>query len=82
MTLSRADIEEHIIASVEAFGLSGHPVDLETPMDELGIDLPDLVEITDVARQRWGLQMTTDELDDVDTVGEMVDLISSKAGVS
>jgi acyl carrier protein len=78
MTVARTDIEEQVIASVEALGLSGHPIDLSTRMDDLGIDLPDLVEITDVAKVRWGVQMTTDELDDAETVSDMVEAISRK----
>jgi acyl carrier protein len=82
MSATREDIQEQIIASVEAFGISGHPIDLDTQMDDLGIDVPDLVEITDLAKYRWGIEMTTDDLDSAETVGQMVDFISGKAGLS
>ena len=81
MTFSRADIAELIIAAVESLGLSGHPIDLDTRLVDLGIDLPDLVELTNVSQVRWGLEMTTDELDSAETVGEIVDRISGEAGV-
>jgi acyl carrier protein len=75
-----AEIERRVVSSIEAFGISGHTVGLSTSIDDLGIDAPDLVEIADLAKQEWGVDIATDAFDGASTVGDLVDVISSRAG--
>jgi acyl carrier protein len=80
MRPSQAEIERRVLFSVEAFGVSGHAVGLSTSIDDLGIDAPDLVEITDLAKQEWGIDIATDAFDGASTVGDLVGVISSRVG--
>ena len=66
-------IEQRIIETIDGLGLSAAAVERDTSLDELGIDLPDMVEIVDVVQREFGICVTTDQLDASTTVGELVD---------
>lgn len=75
MSVERAEVEREVVGALEALGLSGHPVTVETSIEELAIDLPDLVELCDLVRQRWGAELSTADLEGAGTVSEVVDII-------
>jgi acyl carrier protein len=78
MSVTREEIEQEVVRSVEAFGLSDEPVTMATSVEDLALDLPDLVELSNLARQRWHLELSPDELDPAETVNDVVEIICAR----
>jgi acyl carrier protein len=79
MTISREELVGELMAAVGSLALSDQPIEEGTTLEALGIDLPDLVELADEAHRRWQVEISADDLDGADTVGELVSRIVARA---
>ena len=76
-------------------GLGGHPavydalaelgpdrdqITLEATWEELDVDSLDLAELSQVVEEQFGVRLKGDDVAQIKTVGEAVDLIVAKAG--
>jgi acyl carrier protein len=75
---STPEVERTLFEAIASFGPDIEDVRREATLEELDIDSLDLVELSQVAEETWGVQLTSDHIKDLKTVGDAVDLIASK----
>jgi acyl carrier protein len=64
-----------VITCLAALGFGEDDIARDTTFATLALDPPDLVELAEVVRSRWGVVLMLDELDEMPTVGELIDRI-------
>ena len=52
----------------------------DATFDQLDVDSLDLVELAQVVEDEFGVELQADDVKDLKTVGEAVDLVVAKAG--
>lgn len=77
-TATPADIEARVMEAIESFGPAA-PVTREATFEELDIDSLDLVELAQVAEEDYGVELKSEDLKDLKSVGGAVDLIVERA---
>jgi acyl carrier protein len=72
-------VEEKLFAALKEMGAEGE-VTREATFDQLDVDSLDLVELAQVVEDEFGVELRGDDVKDLKTVGEAVDLVVAKAG--
>ena len=72
-------IEEGLIEALATMGPERDQITREATFEELDIDSLDLVELLQIAEERYGVQLNPDEAKDIKTVGAAIDLVASRA---
>lgn len=72
----RDDVERSIIQAVQALIGREAAVDERTTLAELGIDSFGLVELAISLEQTWAIELRPDDYDAVQTVGDLVALVT------
>ncbi len=79
MTDASQDILDGIRTHLEGRGLDGNKVRMDAHLGEdLDLDSLDTVELTLGLEKRFGVEIPDEDLADVETVGQVVELILSK----
>jgi acyl carrier protein len=78
-TATPAEIEARVIEAIESFGPAGS-VTREATFEELDIDSLDLVELAQVAEEDYGVELKSEDLKGLSSVGGAIDLIVERAG--
>ena len=52
----------------------------QVSLEDLDIDSLDLVELAQIVEDEYGVELRGDDVKDVKTVGEVIDLVVTKAG--
>jgi acyl carrier protein len=52
----------------------------EATLESLDVDSLDLVELAQIVEDEYGVELKGDDVKDVKTVGEVIDLVVAKAG--
>ncbi len=72
-------IEERLIELIASFGPDREDVKREASLEELDVDSLDLVELGQVAEEEFGVRLEMDDIKDIKTVGEAIDLVVARA---
>lgn len=72
-------VESKLFAALKEMGAEGE-VSREATFDQLDVDSLDLVELAQVVEDEFGVELRGDDVKDLRTVGEAVDLVVAKAG--
>ena len=72
-------VEEKLFAALKEMGAEGE-VTREATFDVLDVDSLDLVELAQVVEDEFGVELQGDDVKDLKTVGEAIDLVVAKAG--
>ena len=72
-------VESRLFAALKEMGAEGE-VSREATFDQLDVDSLDLVELAQVVEDEFGVELRGDDVKDLRTVGEAVDLVVAKAG--
>ena len=79
--MQRAEIESEIIRIVaDSRGLDVTGITGDTRLDSLDIESLDIVVIVHEIEDRWKLEVPNDALNDITTVGDIVQAVSEKTG--
>ena len=75
-----SDIEQRVKKIVaEQLGVAEDEIKLESSfVDDLGADSLDLFELIMAFEEEYGIEIPTDELESIETVGDVMEFISSK----
>lgn len=65
--------------ALEQFGIDRDQITLEAPLEELDINSLDVVELGQIVREEFGVQLAPDDVTELKTVGDVVDLVASRA---
>ena len=79
-TVTPEAVEARVIEALASFGPDVDQVTREATFEELDIDSLDLVELAQIVEDEYGVELKGDDVKDVKTVGEVIDLVVAKAG--
>ena len=72
-------VEEKVVETIVSFGPPEDTVSRGATFEELDVDSLDLVEIAQVIEEEFGVALKGDDVKDIKTVGEAIDLVVSRA---
>lgn len=77
---SPESVEKVIYDGLVELGTERSELSREASLEDLDIDSLDLVELAQIVEDEFGVELRGDDVKDVKTVGEVIDLVVSKAG--
>ena len=78
-TATTESVEEKLFAALTEMGAEGE-VTRDATFEQLDVDSLDLVELAQVVEDEFGVELGGDDVKDLKTVGEAIDLVVAKAG--
>lgn len=79
-TATPQSIEETIIESLVTFGADADAINRDATLEAIDIDSLDLVELTQVVEETYGIDLEGADFKSIKTVGDVVDLVVAKVG--
>ena len=73
-------VEKTIYDGLVELGTERGDLTREATLESLDVDSLDLVELAQIVEDEFGVELRGDDVKDVKTVGEVIDLVVSKAG--
>jgi acyl carrier protein len=71
-------VESRVIETLASFGPDADQITRESTFEELDIDSLDLVELAQVVEDEYGVVLKGEDMKDLRTVGDSIDLIVSR----
>ena len=78
--VSTESVEKTIYDGLVELGTERDDLTREATLESLDVDSLDLVELAQIVEDEFGVELRGDDVKDVKTVGEVIDLVVSKAG--
>jgi acyl carrier protein len=78
--VSSENVEKTIYDGLVELGTERDDLNREATLESLDIDSLDLVELAQIVEDEYGVELKGDDVKDVKTVGEVIDLVVAKAG--
>lgn len=72
-------VEQTIYDGLNELGTDRSALSREASLEDLDIDSLDLVELAQIVEDTYGVELRGDDVKDVKTVGEVIDLVVAKA---
>jgi len=72
-------VEATVIDTIVGFGPEAGTVTRGATFEQLDVDSLDLVELAQVIEDEFGIALKGDDVKDIKTVGELIDLVVSRA---
>jgi acyl carrier protein len=69
-----------VVETLASFGPDADQITRDATFEELDIDSLDLVELAQIVEDEYGVVLKGDDMKELRTVGDAIDLIVSKAG--
>jgi acyl carrier protein len=76
--VTREQVEARVVEAIESFGPEGD-VTPDATFEGLDVDSLDLVELAQIAEEEFGVKLEADDMKQMTTVGDAVDLIAGRA---
>ncbi len=74
------NVEKVIFDGLVELGTERDQLSREASLEDLDVDSLDLVDLAQIVEDEFGVELRGDDVKDVKTVGEVIDLVVSKAG--
>jgi acyl carrier protein len=78
--VSIENVEQTIFDGLVELGTERGRLSREATLEDLDVDSLDLVELAQIVEDEYGVELRGDDVKDVKTVGEVIDLVVAKAG--
>jgi acyl carrier protein len=78
--VSGENVEKTIYDGLVELGTERDQLSREADLESLDVDSLDLVELAQIVEDEFGVELRGDDVKDVKTVGEVIDLVVTKAG--
>jgi acyl carrier protein len=78
-TVSKEQIEERVFKALEEFGAEPDQINRDAEFEALDVDSLDLVELAQIVEDDYGVQLKGEDMENLKTVGQAVDLVVAKA---
>jgi acyl carrier protein len=75
---STDQIEKTIYTTLEQFGAEPSALRRDATLEELDVDSLDLVELAQVIEDEYKVEVTSQDVQNVKTVGDVIDLVASR----
>ena len=73
-------VEKTIADALPQFGVDPSEISREASFEQLEVDSLDLAEISQILEEEYGVQLKGDDMKRIETVGDAIDLVVSRAG--
>ena len=77
--VSNDAVEKTIFDGLKEIGTEGE-ITRDATFEDLDVDSLDLVELAQIVEEEFGVELDGDAVKDVKTVGDVIDLVVSRAG--
>jgi acyl carrier protein len=77
--ITKEQVQERVVEALASFGPEADQITLEATFEELDIDSLDLVELAQIVEDDYGVVLKGEDMKDLKTVGDAVDLITARA---
>jgi acyl carrier protein len=78
-TTTPAQIESRVVEALASFGPDVSQINRDATFEELDIDSLDLVELAQIVEDEYGVVLKGEDMKELKTVGDAIDLIASRA---
>jgi acyl carrier protein len=78
--ITTEQVEARVVDALASFGPDKSQITRSSTFEELDIDSLDLVELAQIVEDEYGVELKGDDVKDVKTVGEVIDLVVAQAG--
>jgi acyl carrier protein len=78
--VSTENVEKTIYDGLVELGTERDALSREATLEDLDVDSLDLVELAQIVEDEYGVELKGDDVKDVKTVGDVIDLVVAKAG--
>src|SRR5579875_306588 len=72
-------VESRVVEALTSFGADPEQISRESTFEELDIDSLDLVELAQIVEDEYGVVLKGEDMKELQTVGDAVNLIVSRA---
>jgi acyl carrier protein len=79
-TVTPDQVQARVVEAIASFGPDPEAITPEASFEELDIDSLDLVELAQIVEEEYGVELKSEDMRDMKTVGDAVDLIVARAG--
>jgi acyl carrier protein len=79
-TVTTEQVEARVIDALASFGPDKSQISRSSTFEELDIDSLDLVELAQIVEDEYGVVLKGEDMKELQTVGDAIDLIASRAG--
>jgi acyl carrier protein len=80
MSVTTEQVETRVIETLASFGPDQSQITRGATFEELDIDSLDLVELAQVVEEEYGVVLKGEDMKELKTVGDAVDVIVARAG--
>jgi acyl carrier protein len=80
VTITRDEVQPAVYDALAEIGPDRDAISDAATWEELDVDSLDLAELSQVVEERFGVRLKGDDVAQIATVGEAVDLIVARAG--
>jgi acyl carrier protein len=80
MSVTTEQVETRVIETLASFGPDQSQITRDATFEELDIDSLDLVELAQVVEEEYGVVLKGEDMKELKTVGDAVDMIVARAG--
>jgi acyl carrier protein len=77
--VSPENVEKTIFDGLVELGTERDQLSRDASLEDLDVDSLDLVELAQIVEDEYGVELKGDDVKDVKTVGEVIDLVVAKA---
>lgn len=77
-TTTPQDVEATVIENLVAFGADADAVSRDATLEAIDVDSLDLVELTQVIEETYGIDLEGADFKKIKTVGDVVDLVVAR----
>lgn len=77
-TTTPQDVEATVIENLVAFGADADAVSRDATLEAIDVDSLDLVELTQVIEEKYGIDLEEADFKKIKTVGDVVDLVVAR----
>ena len=79
MAVTTTEIEATVFEALETFGADPEAITREADFESLDVDSLDLAELAQIVDDKYGVTIAADDMKNIKTVGDVLDLIAARA---
>jgi acyl carrier protein len=78
-TATPEQVQARVVEAIASFGPEPDQITREATFEELDIDSLDLVELAQIVEEEYGVELKSEDMKELKTVGDAVDLIVARS---
>ncbi|HVW17485.1 MAG TPA: phosphopantetheine-binding protein [Solirubrobacteraceae bacterium] len=78
-TVTPEQVESRVLDALVTFGADASVVSRDATWEQLEVDSLDLVELAQVVEDEYGVEITSQDMQSLPTVGSVIDLVVERA---